>query len=144
MPLPPTNVYSTKDEMWESIQSWAEQHKYCFRIGRSQKINKKDRIRITYECDRAGKPPIQDRPQNDSRRPQKRIRSTSTTKTGCLFSVIGVQFDDHWELRHRPDPKYSTHNHGPSLSAFAHPTHRRLSKGLIRKAEELFETGKNL
>ena len=144
MPLPLTNVYSTKEEIWESIQSWAQQHRYCFRIGRSQKINKSSRVRITYECDRAGKQPIQDRPQNESQRPQKRIRSTSTTKTSCLFSVVGVQLDDHWELRHRPDSKYSTHNHEPSLSAFAHPTHRQLSKELIRKAEELFEAGKNL
>jgi hypothetical protein len=136
MPLPPEAIYNSKDELFDSIQEWAKQYKYAFRTNRSKRISA-TREKVFYECDRAGPEPVQNRPRDYPRRPRDRVRLTSTAKTGCQFSVVGVQVDDHWELRHRPDSKFSTHNHSPSLSAFAHPSRRRLTKELIQKAKEL-------
>ena len=140
MPLPPEAIYNSKQALFNSIQEWAQQYKYAFRIGRSKKISEA-REKVVYECDRAGPEPARNRPQNDRRRPRERVRLTSTTKTGCQFSVVGIQVGDAWELRHRPDPKFSTHNHSPSLSASTHPSHRRFTKELIEKARELHNAG---
>ena len=38
MPLPPEAIYSSKEELYTSIQAWAAQHYYAFRIERSTKI----------------------------------------------------------------------------------------------------------
>src|SRR5436190_21391091 len=127
MPLPPENFYTTEEEMWTSIQAWAAQHKYAFRVGRSKPIGG-NRKKILYQCDRCGKLPVENRPRDDPRRPHDRIRSTSSKKTGCMFSVNGIMVDaHHWEIRYRPDPKFSVHNHPPSHSAMAHASHRRLT-----------------
>ena len=42
--------------------------------------------------------------------------------------------DGSWTLKHRPDHRFSTHNHEPSQDASAHPVHRRLSQGLSQLA----------
>src|ERR1700722_20439033 len=94
MPLPPLATYTTEEGLFESIQSWAKQHNYCFRIGRSTKINNGPRKKVFYECSRCGRTPSANRPQDDTARPQDRIRSTSTSKTGCQFSVICVQVSE--------------------------------------------------
>jgi hypothetical protein len=94
MPLPPENFYATEDEMWTAIQTWAAQHRYAFRIGRSKPIGK-DRKKVLYQCDRCGPLPVENRPRDDPLRPQHRIRSTSSKKTGCEFSVSGVMVDVH-------------------------------------------------
>ena len=46
MPLPPEATYNSKKELYTSIQAWAAQHHYAFRIGRSAKINNTVRSRI--------------------------------------------------------------------------------------------------
>jgi len=33
MPLLPEDLYTTQDELFNSIQAWAKQHKYAFRVG---------------------------------------------------------------------------------------------------------------
>jgi hypothetical protein len=142
MPLPPENFYATENEMWTDIQAWAAQHRYAFRIGRSNTIGK-DRKKVFYQCDCCGPLPVENRPRDDLRRPQHRIRSTSSKKTGCEFSVAGVMVDaHHWEIRHRPDPKFSVYNHTPSHSAMAHASHRRLTNAQVEKAKELHNIGK--
>src|SRR5579871_4721998 len=73
MPLPPENFYATEDEMWESIQAWAAQHKYAFRHGRSKPIGKL-RKKLLYQCDRCGPIPVENRPRDDPRHPNNRIR----------------------------------------------------------------------
>jgi hypothetical protein len=141
MPLPPVDFYTTQEELFNSIQAWAKQHKYAFRVGRWKPIGK-HRKKYTYFCTCCGPKPIIDRPQNDPRRPRDRIRSTSTKKTGCEFSVCGVQVDDHhWEVRHREDAKFGLHNHPQSNSALEHVAHRRLDKSQVEKARELHNIG---
>jgi hypothetical protein len=117
------------------------QHKYAFRIGRWKNISKYQ-WKYFYECTCCGPTPVIDRPSNDPQRSYDRIRSTSTKKTGCEFSVCGVQVDDHyWEIRHRPNPKFSLHNHPQSHSALEHVAHRRLNQVQINKARELHSIG---
>ena len=80
MPLPPEALYSSKEELYTSIQAWAAQHHYAFMIGRSNKINKGPRIKIFYNCDRYGPLPPENHSQNYS---QARKRQTTTRKTNC-------------------------------------------------------------
>ena len=85
MPLPPEAIYSSKEELYASIQAWAAQHRYAFCIERSTKIYNTERTRIVYSCDRAGLAP----PVNHSQKSlQDRQRCTATRKTGCQFSII--------------------------------------------------------
>lgn len=141
MPLPPEDFYTTEDELFNAIQAWAEQHKYAFRILRSKRIGKA-RKKVIYCCTRCGDKPIMDRPKDDPRRPHNRIRLTRTMKTGCEFSVCGVQVDDHhWEIRHRPDAKFGIHNHSQSHSALEHIAHRQLDQAQVEKARELHSLG---
>lgn len=94
MPLPPKDFYTTQEELFASIQAWAKQHKYSFRIGRSKTIGKHWK-KYYYICTCCGPKPIIDRPQNDPQRPRDRIHSTKSKKTSCEFSVCGVQVDNH-------------------------------------------------
>ena len=93
MPLPPADFYASEGEMWTAIQAWAAQHKYAFRVGRSNVVNK-HRKKLLYQCDRCGPLPVENRPRDDPQRPNHRIRSTSSKKTGCQFSVIGIMVDE--------------------------------------------------
>jgi hypothetical protein len=142
MPLPPEDFYTTEKELFDAIQAWAKQHKYAFRKLRSKPIGN-SRKKVTYSCTRCGNKPIVDRPENDLRRPRERIRSTRTMKTGCEFSVCGVQVDDHhWDVRHRLGLKFGIHNHPQSHSALEHVAHRRLDQAQAEKARELYSLGK--
>jgi hypothetical protein len=82
-----------------------------------------------FECDRCRLAPILNRPQDDLQRPNDRIRTTKSKKTGCQFSVNGVQVDKYrWKVRHRPEAKFGVHNHPLSCSALAHAAYKQLDK----------------
>jgi hypothetical protein len=144
MPLPPQAIYSSKEELYTSIQAWAAEHRYAFRIERSTKIHNTKRTRILYSCDRAGLAPPTNYPQRSL---QDRQRHTTTRKTGCQFSIIAREgIDTQWELRHRPNKPgidYSIHNHPPSQSISSHPTHRKLAQAEINQARSLHNAGKS-
>ena len=142
MPLPPEAIYSSKDELYTSIQAWAAQHYYAFCIGRSTKISSSPRVRITYNCDRCGPPPPENHPQNYL---QSRKRQTTTRKTGCQFSILAIErTNTEWELRHRPSREHSIHNHPPSQSISSHPAHRKLAQLEINQAKSLHNTSKSI
>jgi hypothetical protein len=46
-----------------------------------------------------------------------------------------------WELKYRPEPQYNIHNHLPSQSPSAHPSHRRFSTQARNIAQSLFSAG---
>src|SRR5258706_6171465 len=111
-PLPPESIFSTKEDLTQFLREWSAKYCFGFRIGRSRIKSKSNKF--VYECDRAGAPP----PVN---RPQERIRSVSSRKTGCKFSIIVIESSTgSWEIRHRPDSQFAVHNHEPSLLAAAH------------------------
>ena len=62
MPLPPEATYSSKEELYASIQAWAAQHSYAFRIRRSNKINNGPRIKIFYNYNYYGPPLLENHP----------------------------------------------------------------------------------
>jgi hypothetical protein len=96
MPLPPEATYSSEDDLFQSIQAWAKQNRYCFRVAWSKKVCNGLRKKICYQCNRGGQLPVVNRPLDEIRRPQDRVRITNTAKTGCPFSVLGIQVDqDH-------------------------------------------------
>ncbi len=134
MPLPPEAIYSSQKELYTSIQAWAAQYHYAFRIERSKKIHNGIRTKVLYSCDRAGRVP----PQSSLHRK----RQTATRKTGCQFSITAIErTDGQWELRYRPGVEYNIHNHPPSQSTSSHPVHRKLSQVEINQARSLHNAG---
>jgi hypothetical protein len=87
MPLPPEAVYSSKDELYSSIQEWAARNGYAFTISKSKKIGL--RTKVIYACDRRGKPPQTN--QEEELQGRRRKRRTGSRKTRCLFSVTAVK-----------------------------------------------------
>ena len=76
--------------------------------------------------------------------PIQGIRQTQSRGSGCLFSSIAVETPSlGWEVRYRPEAKFNTHNHPPSQSPAAHPSHRRLPVTAQNTAQSLFLAGNN-
>jgi hypothetical protein len=130
--LPPLATYPSKEALFEAIQSWAKPRGYAFTISRSSRL-KSGRQKVTYACDRyplIPPPPIQ------------AIRKTQTRGTGCLFSIIAAETPTlEWEVRYRSEARFNTHNHPPSQSPVAHPSHRRLPIEAQNTAQRLFSAG---
>jgi hypothetical protein len=132
--LPPLATYPSKEALFEAIQSWAKAHGYAFTVARSKRI--KERQKVFYACDRCPVPRAQPRPD--------RVRNTSSRGSGCLFQVLAIEtLSLGWEVRYRPEAKFNTHNHPPSQSPAAHPSHRRLLVATQNTAQSLFSAGKN-
>jgi hypothetical protein len=134
---PPLAIYPSKEALFEAIQSWSKAHGYAFTVGRSTRL-KSRRQRVTYACDRC--PPVRPPVQGIC----NTIRRTQTRGSGCLFSILAVELSNSlgWELRYRPEARYNTHNHPPSQSPAAHPSHRHLSTQTQSIAQNLFSAGK--
>lgn len=143
MPLPPEQIFSTRENLHQYLLDWSRRHGFCFRIGRSTHTGTFSkatalltdmRLKLTYECTRCG-------PIPSVIRPQDRKRSTSSSKTGCQFSITAIQTRENtWELRHRPDSKFAVHNHGPALPA-AFAVHRRFDAGQLEQLQQLYNAG---
>jgi hypothetical protein len=75
-----------------------------------------------------------------------RVQDSSSRGTGCEFSVIRSETVNKtsWELKHRPDSKYSVHNHAPSTHPAAHPVHRQISTKVQNINQALHESGEDL
>jgi hypothetical protein len=134
--LPPLATYPSKEALFEAIQSWSKPRGYAFIVQRSRRLGNR-RQRVQYACDRCSHPPLLD---------SQYIRNTRTRGTGCLFSVIAVELLDGlgWEVRYRPEAQFNTHNHPPSQSPAAHPSHRHLSIQAQATSQNLFSAGKCL
>src|SRR3982074_2106226 len=131
--LPPLATYPSKEALFEAIQSWSKLRGYAFTIGRSTR-RKDGRQKVNYACDRC--PPIRQQTQG--------IRRTQSRGTGCLFSIIAAETPTlEWEVRYRSEARFNTHNHPPSQSPAAHPSHRRLPIAAQNKAQNLFSAGNN-
>ena len=116
--LPPEGHYESRDALFNVINAWASTRGYAFTTGKST-MEKTGRRTVTYVCDRHFLPPDPSR---------KRQRSTTTRGTGCQFSVLAKEsLDKTWTMKHRPDRRFSIHNHEPSRHPSAHPVHRRLA-----------------
>jgi hypothetical protein len=141
MPLPPPALYSSLDRLYDSIQAFALKYGYAFTIGRSRD-NGTSRCIVQYYCDHYGDPPVRNHSESPVQ-PRKR-RRTNSRKTGCKFSINAVQIDnEQWELRHRPDAKFCSHNHPPSQSSTSHPSHRRPNQETIHQQNILRQTTSN-
>jgi hypothetical protein len=62
MPLPPKNIYRSKEELYTSIQAWATQYNYAFQIGRLNKLNN-NRVKVFYTCDCTRSRPLPEHPK---------------------------------------------------------------------------------
>jgi hypothetical protein len=129
--LPPLAIYPSQQALFEAIQAWAKPCGYAFSITRSRKANN-GRCKVQYGCDR--------RAQLNTTK--SRERNTQSRGLGCLFSIIAVETIGGWEVRYRPEARFNTHNHPPSQSPAAHPSHRHLSIRAQNSAQQLYITGK--
>lgn len=150
MPLPPERIFATHDELYKFIMDWSQQYGYAFRKGRSRVIGSLSltgntdtgpRYKVLYDCKCSGLAPTANGPQPAANGSQPRVRQTGSIKTDCQFGINVLQTQENtWELRHRPDPKHSVHNHGPApVSAFA--VHRRFSNDQVEQLHQLFNAG---
>jgi hypothetical protein len=131
--LPPLATYRSKEALFEAIQSWSKPRGYAFTIGKSTR-RKDGRQKVNYACDRC--PPIRPHIQG--------IRQTQSRGTGCSFSIIAAETPTlNWEVRYRSEARFNTHNHPPSQSPAAHPSHRRLPIIAQNSAQSLFSAGNN-
>ena len=133
MALPPEQIYNSKDALFKAINEWAKPRGYGFVIGRSKRAPGSMREKVYFSCDRCYNP----------NRSVSRVQDSSSRGTGCEFSVIGSETIDKtsWELKHRPDGKYSVHNHAPSVHPAAHPVHRQMSIEVQNINQALYESG---
>lgn len=128
--LPPLATYPPKEALFEAIQAWAKPRGYAFSIARS--TQKKADLRCS---DR--------RAQIQLDTPQNRVRNTQSRGSGCPFSIIALETPSlGWEVRYRPGAEFNTHNHPPSQSPAAHPSHRQLSIQAQNTAQRLSSAGK--
>lgn len=114
MDLPPEQYYDSREALFVSINTWATTRGYAFIARRSTK-EKNGKSTITCACDRSCLSPAL----------KERQRKTTTRGIGCPFSVIAKESSDGgWTLKHRPDRRFSVHNHERSQHPSAHPVHR--------------------
>jgi hypothetical protein len=115
---PPLATYPSKEALFEAIQSWAKARGYAFTIARSKRV-RNGRQKVYYACDRCPIPTAQPRTE--------RVRETQSRGSGCLFQVLALEtLSLDWEVRYRTEARFNTHNHPPSQSPAAHPSHRKL------------------
>ena len=133
--LPPLATYPSKEALFEAIQSWAKLQGYAFTITRSKRI-RDGRQKVYYACDRC--PPLRPEAQIE------RVRDTQSRGSGCLFQVLAIEtLSSNWEVRYRPEARFNTHNHPPSQSPTAHPSHHRLPVKAQNTAQNLFSASKS-
>ena len=132
--MPPQAYYASREALFEAIQAWAKPHGYAFITGKSKKLES-GCIKVYYTCDRCKQPPLTT---------TSRIRNTQSRRIGCLFSVLATELPNQqgWELKHRPEYKFSTHNHDLSPHLAAHPSHRRIPPQVLDLNQRLYNTGK--
>ena len=106
--LPPEATYTSKEALFEAIQSWAKPRGYAFSIRRSSKL-KDGRQKVTFACDRrALMPPLH----------HQRSRDTQTRGLRCPFSVLALEGSSlGWEARYRSKARFNTHNLSRRLAA---------------------------
>ena len=133
--LPPLAAYPSREALFEAIQSWAKLQGYAFTITRSKRIRNR-RQKVYYTYDRY--PPLRPEAQIE------RVQDTQSCSSGCLFQVLIIKtLSSNWEVRYRPEARFNIHNHPPSQSPAAHPSHRRLPVEAQNTARNLFSAGKS-
>jgi hypothetical protein len=132
---PPLATYPSKEALFEAIQTWAKPRGCAFTTTRSMRMRNRQQ-KVFYACDRHPALRLEPRPE--------RIRDTQSRGTGCLFQVVAVETPSlGWVVKYRPESKFLAHNHPPSLSPVAHPSHRRLEPSMQNTAQNLFSAGKS-
>ena len=133
MPLPLEAQYPSREALFNAIQAWAKPLGYAFTTGKSKKLES-GCIKVYYACDRC-----RAIPSNTAR-----IWHTQSRGIGCLFLVLACELprQQGWELKHRPEYKFSTHNHAPSPHPAAHPSHQRMPSQVLDLNQRLYTTGK--
>ena len=111
-PAPPAANYPDIITGFAALQAHAKANGYAF-FCRSKRPK-----RVLYDCDRAGKYDSKGKDSN-THKSKERTR-TGSKKCDCKMRVA-LQLDDKtWKV----EILESTHNHGPSAAASAHPAHR--------------------
>ncbi|KNE92166.1 hypothetical protein PSTG_14458 [Puccinia striiformis f. sp. tritici PST-78] len=143
IPAPPEQSFGSRDECFESIQTWARINRFAISTARSYTVN--DEVRVIYRCDKSGvyRPHRKDKKDSTkalteengtsskepatARKPPKGPpkNANKSRKTNCPFKMV---------LTHNPTTKMwdlvvdeAAHNHAPSDHPSAHYMHRRFT-----------------
>ncbi|POW03086.1 hypothetical protein PSTT_11330, partial [Puccinia striiformis] len=144
IPAPPEQSFGSRDECFESIQTWARINRFAISTARSYTVN--DEVRVIYRCDKSGvyRPhrkkkkdsteasaeengTASNEPATGARKPAKGPpkNANKSRKTNCPFKMV---------LTHNPTTKMwdlvvdeAAHNHAPSDHPSAHYMHRRFT-----------------
>ena len=119
--LPLEGLFESHDDLFKSINSYAEPRGYAFVTQRSIR-EKNGFLKVYFAYDRSRRPPSLDDLREGKRR-------TTTRMTNCPFSVLVKESSESWTLKHRPEVRFAIHNHEPSVHPSAHPVYRQLSGG---------------
>ena len=131
--LPPLATYPSREALFEAIQAWAKLRGYAFITGKSKKTES-GRRKVYYACDRKA--------LTQPNTAMNRVRNTQSRGLGCPFSILGIESPGlGWEVRYRSGAQFNTHNHLPSKSPAAHPSHRHLSIKAQNTAKQLHLAG---
>ena len=74
---------------------------------------------------------------------ESRIHNTLSRGIGCTFSIMACELPWHqgWELKHRPEYKFSIYNHAPSPYPGAHLSYRHMPSQTQAITQVLFNAG---
>lgn len=122
---PPELTYTTKQDLFQAIQSWAKSHGYAISIKNSNAPSQ----RYTYHCDKSG--------EYVPKNPKTQLGATR--KTNCPFRITGNFYKKLglWKVKVLcPD-----HNHPPSEDPSTHSIHRKIPKNQIETVNNLAKAG---
>ncbi|KAF6518277.1 hypothetical protein HZS61_002355 [Fusarium oxysporum f. sp. conglutinans] len=106
------------EALFDSVNLFAKENGFGI-VRRNAYSYKGRRIRYSLQCDRFGQPGASK---------GAGLRQRKSRKCGCKWMVIAEALEEgKWLLRQHPNLEHSQHNHGPSITSSAHPSHRRLT-----------------
>ena len=129
---PPSTVetFTDLDLLLQYINGKAITQGYAI-ITRHSKSKASCKYKVYFECDRGGT--YMSRNPN----PHKKPRLTGTRLTECPFSLVADFKENVWRLRLRN----GSHNHEPSWTPIAHPTHRKLTVESLTIVQQMTDSG---
>ncbi|KAH7471692.1 hypothetical protein FOMA001_g13476 [Fusarium oxysporum f. sp. matthiolae] len=114
----PGDPAPSAEALFDSVNLFAKENGFGI-VRRNAYSYKGRRIRYSLQCDRFGQPGASK---------GAGLRQRKSRKCGCKWMVIAEALEEgKWLLRQHPNLEHSQHNHGPSITSSAHPSHRRLT-----------------
>ncbi|EXU95776.1 MULE transposase domain protein [Metarhizium robertsii] len=117
-PVIPGDPAPSAEALFNTVNTFAKENGFGI-VRRNQYAFKGRVIRYSFQCDRFGQPRASE---------GTGLRTRKSRKCGCQWKITAESLEEgKWLLRQHKDPKHHQHNHQPSITPSAHPSHRRLT-----------------